>query len=90
MGDDLLLYRTFVVLDSLDSRTIFIILLAGIVVLGRLFLSRDLAEAALVGYSAYWQLSPVYKEIANPFLLEVLLYLQLVIKPKVPWLQACS
>jgi hypothetical protein len=53
MGDDPVLYRTFVVLDSLDSRTVLTILLAGIVVLGRLSLSRDLAEAAPVGYPAH-------------------------------------
>jgi hypothetical protein len=53
MGNDLDLYRTFVVLDSLDSRTILTILLAGIVVLGRLSLSRDLVEAAPIGYLAY-------------------------------------
>jgi hypothetical protein len=34
MGDNLVLYRTFVVLDSLDSHTIPTIYLDGIVVLG--------------------------------------------------------
>jgi hypothetical protein len=36
MGDNLVLYRAFVVLDSLDSRTILAIHLVGIVTLGRL------------------------------------------------------
>jgi hypothetical protein len=36
MGDDPDLYRTFVALDSQDSRTILVILLVRIVVLGRL------------------------------------------------------
>jgi hypothetical protein len=37
----------------LDSRIILIIFLAGIIVLGRLFLSYDLVEAVLIGYLAY-------------------------------------
>jgi hypothetical protein len=74
----------------LDSRTILTILLAGIVVLGRLSLSRDLVEAAPVGYPAYWRPSPTDKEIASPFLPGVLPCLQPATEPKVPWSRVCS
>jgi hypothetical protein len=62
MGNDLVLYRTLVALDSQDSRTILIILLVKIVVLGRL----SYYMTSLVAVRPTSRPFPIDKETINP------------------------